>query len=186
MTMVGNMTTAIVLATLSAAAAAADTPKAAAPNAGMSRAECEVWNRELGFSRTVQRHDAAAFAGYVHEGAVFAAGTAAPQRGRAAVIERWTEIIEGKKFALHWHPAYVSIGGDPGIALSSGPAWIEDFDPNAKQRHAISHYTSTWVKDHDGQWRVLFDGSAAPWKPATEEEIAKLVAKQSQSCPQLP
>jgi ketosteroid isomerase-like protein len=158
----------------------------ATPAARMSKTECEVWNRELGFSRTVDAHDATAFAGHVHEGAVFAAGTAAPQRGRAVVVERWKEIIEGKKFALHWHPGYVSIGGDPRIALSSGPAWIEDFDPKTTQRYSTSRYTSTWVKDADGEWRVLFDGSGAPWKPATAEEIAKLAAAKVPTCPESP
>jgi ketosteroid isomerase-like protein len=186
MTMMGNTMMALALALACATTAAAEAPKATEPKPGMTRAECEVWNREAGFSRTVQAHDAAAFAGYVHEGAVFAAGTAAPQRGRAVVLERWKEIIEGKAFALHWHPGFVSIGGDPGIALSSGPAWIEDFDPKATQRWSTSRYTSTWVKDRDGQWRVLFDGSGAPWKPATEEEIAKLAAAQPTTCPASP
>lgn len=176
----------LALAMVSATAAAADAPKAGGSKASMTRAECEVWNREAGFSRSVQAHDAAAFAGYVHEGAVFAAGTATPQRGRAVVLERWKEIIEGRTFALHWHPGFVSIGSDPGIALSSGPAWLEDFDPKAAQRWSISRYTSTWVKDRDGQWRVLFDGSGAPWKPATEEEVAKLAAAQPATCPGLP
>lgn len=182
----GKTTMAIALAMVCATAAAADAPKATEPKAGMTQAECEVWNREAGFSRSVQAHDAVAFAGYVHEGAVFAAGTAAPQRGRAAVVEHWKEIIEGKTFALHWHPGFVSIGGDPAIALSSGPAWLEDFDPKAKQRWSTSRYTSTWVKDHDGQWRVLFDGAGAAWKPATAEEIAKLAAAQPATCPQSP
>lgn len=182
----GKTTMACALAVISVSVHAADGPKAAQTEARMSKAECEVWNRELSFSRTVEAHDAAAFANHVHEGAVFAAGTAAPQRGRAAVLERWTEIIEGKKFALHWHPGYVSIGGDPDIALSSGPAWIEDFDPKTTQRYSISRYTSTWIRDRDGQWRVLFDGSGAPPKPATADEVAKLAAAQATSCPQTP
>ena len=180
--MMGKMTMACALAVISASAHAADTPK----EARMSKTECEVWNRELSFSRSVEQHDAAAFANHVQEGAVFAAGTAAPQRGRSAVLEHWKEIIEGRKFALHWHPGYVSIGGDPGIALSSGPAWIEDFDPKTTQRYSISRFTSTWIKDRDGQWRVLFDGSGAPPKPATAEDVAKLAAAQATTCPQTP
>jgi ketosteroid isomerase-like protein len=165
---------------------AADDAGAREKAAGMSAAECEVWERELSFSKTVARHDEAAFTEHVHAGAVFAAGSAEPQRGRAAVVERWREIIEGKAFALHWRPGHVAIGGDPDIALSSGPAWIEDFDPKATQRWTISRFTSTWVRDKDGRWRVMFDGSSAPPKPATAEEVAKLAASQPATCPRAP
>lgn len=151
--------------------------------AGMSASECEVWERELGFSKTVANHDEKAFVEHLHPGAVFAAGSAAPQRGRAAVLEGWRETIEGRTFALRWHPSHVVIGGDPDIALSSGPAWIEDLDPDTKQRWTITRYTSTWVRDTDGRWRVLFDGAGAPPKPATAEDVAKLVASLPSTCP---
>ncbi|MEO5560717.1 MAG: DUF4440 domain-containing protein [Dokdonella sp.] len=173
--------------TMLSTAALADEPKAAPASAPapvhMSAAECEVWNRELSFSKTVEAHDATAFATHIHSGTVFGAGSPAPVRGRAAVVEHWKEIIEGKKFSLRWHPGFVSIGGDPNIALSSGPAWTEDLDPNTKQRYSISKYTSTWIKDTDGQWRVLFDGAGAPPKPATAADIATLVAAQATTCP---
>jgi hypothetical protein len=70
------------------------------------------------------------------------------------------------------------------MAVSTGPAWTEDFDPNTKQRYSISRFGSVWVKGSDGQWRVLFDGAGAPPKPATAEDIAKLVAAQATTCPQ--
>ena len=171
---------------MTCASACADAPKVQAtpPPAGMSAAECEVWNRERSFARTVEAHDAVAFASHLHAGAVFGAGSPAPIRGRAAVVEGWKEIIDGRKFALRWHPGYVSIGADPDIAVSSGPSWTENFDPASRQRFSISRFTSTWVRGADGQWRVLFDGSGAPSKAATPEEIRKLVAGLSPACPQ--
>jgi ketosteroid isomerase-like protein len=156
---------------------------ASAKAPSMSAAECAVWDRELSFAHSVEAHDAVAFAAHLTAGAVFNAGTSAPTRGRAAVTGDWKEIIEGKTIVVRWHPAHVSIGGDPHIALSSGPAWIEDPDPATKQRYSISRFTSTWVKEADGQWRVLFDGAGAPPKPATAEDIAKLVAAQTATCP---
>jgi len=165
------------------AAAAANAAGAVAKPAAMTAAECEVWSRELSFAKSVEAHDATAFAAHLHSGTVFSAGTAAPVRGRAAVVADWKEIIEGKTIVLRWHPAFVSIGGDPHIALSSGPAWIEDPDPKSKQRYSILHFTSTWVKEPDGQWRVLFDGAGAPPKPASADDIAKLVAQQAAVCP---
>ena len=171
---------------MTGAVAHADAPKvqAAPPPVRMSAAECEVWNRERSFARTVEAHDAVAFASHLHAGAVFGAGSPAPIRGRAAVVDGWKEIIDGRKFALRWHPGYVSIGSDPDIAVSSGPAWTEDFDPAGRQRFSISRFTSTWVRGADGRWQVLFDGAGAPPRAATPDEIRQLVAGLPAACPQ--
>ncbi|MEP7043966.1 MAG: DUF4440 domain-containing protein [Dokdonella sp.] len=170
-----------------AAHAEPPSPTAAATRAPapsrMSAAECEVWNRELSFAQSVEAHDAGAFAAHLHAATVFGAGSATPTRGRAAVTEDWKDIIEGKEIVLRWRPGFVAIGGEPNIALSSGPAWTEDLDPNAKTRYTISRFTSTWVKDSDGQWRVLFDGSGAPPKAASAEDVQKLIAAQPATCP---
>ena len=148
----------------------------------MTAQECEVWNRELSFSKSVENHDARAFEQHLHPGAVFGAGTAAPDRGPDAIVKSWTEIIDGKRFVLRWHPQFVSIGGDPDIALSSGPAWIETPGAPADKRYTISRFTSTWVKDGKGPWRVLFDAGTPP-KIATREQVEALVAAQSPTCP---
>ncbi|MEO5595551.1 MAG: nuclear transport factor 2 family protein [Lysobacteraceae bacterium] len=149
----------------------------------MSAAECEVWNRELSFAYSVEQHDATAFADHIHAGAVFSAGTAEPARGRDAIVEAWQSILVGKDIILRWHPGYVSIGADPKIALLAGPAWIEHTNPAAKHRYTISNFTSTWVRDTDGQWRVLFDGSGGGSTPATADEVAALAAAQPTTCP---
>lgn len=154
----------------------------AAQPAAMSGPECDVWLRERSFAKTVEAHDAGAFAAHLVEDTVFGAAGPAPVRGRAAVVSDWKEIIEGKKFALRWHPQFVSIGADPGIAVSSGPAWTENFDPSATQRFTISRFNSVWARDEDGEWRVLFDGGTPP-KPATAEDVARLVASLPATCP---
>lgn len=148
----------------------------------MTAAECEVWNRERSFAQSVERHDAAAFADHVHRGAVFQAGSAQPLRGRAAVVEAWTPIVNGE-FPLRWHPGFVSIGGDPGIAMSVGPAWVENPDPNAASRFRLGSFVSTWVRDADGTWRVLFDRSAQPLRDATADEVAKVRKNLPPECP---
>ena len=152
------------------------------PPAAMTAAECEVWLRERSFSKTVEAHDAAAFASHLVQGTVFGAASPRPVRGRDAVVADWKEIIEGKAFALRWHPQYVSIGANPDIAVSSGPAWTEDFDPAAAQRFTVSRFNSVWMRESDGQWRVLFDGGTPP-RPATADEVARLIAGLPAACP---
>ena len=154
----------------------------APPAPKMSAAECEVWNRERSFARSVERHDADAFAEHIQRDTVFQAATPEPLRGRASVVEAWAPIVKGE-FPLRWHPGVVSIGGDPDIAMSVGPAWVENPDPKAKSRFRLGSFVSTWVRDDDGAWRVLFDRSAQPMRDATEEDVAKLQQSLPDECP---
>ena len=100
----------LAITTMAAATTLPRRADAAAPApAALSEAECEVWSRERSFARTVEAHDAAAFAAHLAEGSVFGAGGPAPVRGRDAVVADWQPIIDGKLFALRWHPQFVAI-----------------------------------------------------------------------------
>jgi ketosteroid isomerase-like protein len=167
-------------------AAAKPAPPAAPeskPKLSMSVAECAVWDRERSFAASVEHHDIAAFAEHLHAKAVFDAGSTEPTHGRDAIVASWKGIIDGKTVKLGWSPNVVTIGGDGNLAVSRGPDWIEDPRPNAKQRYQIGEFNSIWIRDADGQWRVLFDdGDAAP-HAASADDVAKLVASLPKECP---
>ena len=153
-----------------------------APAPTFSKDECAVWARELGFADSVAQHDAKAFTDFVHPGAVFSANTPRPTRGRAAILEEWTGIIDGSALGLSWYPDVVVIGGEPGVALSSGPALLESRDPKAAHRHSLARFSSTWHRDAHGTWRVLLDGGTAP-RPASDADVAAFRAGRK-TCPQ--
>ncbi|MEO7478684.1 MAG: hypothetical protein ABIT64_05555, partial [Lysobacteraceae bacterium] len=163
-------------------AAVAAQPATSLPT-GMSAAECDVWNRERSFAASVEHHDTAAFADHVQLNAAFDAGSPEPTHGRDAVVTAWKGIIAGTPIKLGWSPGIVTIGGDGNLAISRGPSWIEDPRPEAKSHYHIGEFISTWIKDKDGQWRVLFDGGAAPMHPASAEDVQKLVASLPKECP---
>ncbi len=151
-----------------------------------SAAECTVWRRELAFARTLEVHDAAAFAGFLHAGAVFDAGTPGAVRGRDAVVSRWSGLVAGKDVALRWRPGVVNIGGDPDIAVSRGPFALEDLRPAARVRWRVGQFQSVWVRDRrDGVWRVLFDGSAEAPRPVDDAAAAQrhLDENSAADCP---
>ena len=153
-----------------------------APAPAFSADECAVWQRELGFADSVERHDAKAFAEFVHPGAVFSAKRPHPLRGREAIVQRWAKIIDGTGLKLSWYPTSVVIGGEGDIALSSGPALYESPDPKEAGKASLGGFQSTWHKGADGVWRVLFDDGIEP-KPATEADIAAFRAGRK-TCPQ--
>ncbi len=151
-----------------------------------SPVECEVWNRERSFANSVENHDAKAFADHIDANAAFGAGTRAVLHGRASVIADWKDIIEGKTIKLHWSPAIVTVGGNGTLAISRGPSWMEDLRPGAKAHYRIGEFISTWTKNSDGKWRVLFDSGAAPMHEASADEIAQLAAAIPKSCQMAP
>ena len=93
----------------------------AATPATVPQAECQVWQRELSFARSVADHDAAAFAEHLHPEAAFGVSRT-PTRGRDAITREWMPLIQGTTLKLSWYPAVVTLGGDGRTAYSSGPA----------------------------------------------------------------
>ncbi|HEX7440099.1 MAG TPA: nuclear transport factor 2 family protein [Caldimonas sp.] len=138
-------------------------PAAPAPfKVAHSARECIVWKREQSFARSVETHDARAFAAHVHPDAVFNAGSAEAEHGREPIVRSWAGLIEGRELVLRWRPGVVNIGGDPDIALSRGPYMLEDRRAGAATPFRVGLFQSVWVRDREsGEWRVLFDGSAS-------------------------
>lgn len=147
----------------------------------LTAAECEVWARELAFARSVADHDADAFAGFLHEGAVFGASRDGGTRGRDKITAEWAGLIAGEQIALQWYPAQVAIGGEGDIAYSTGPALYAGKGAQAGQDR-IGGFHSTWHRGADGVWRVLFDDGIAP-RPATAAEVAAFHVGRRESCP---
>jgi len=107
---------------------------ASAAMAAADRAACEVWQRELAFARSVQRHDAAAFAAFLADDSVFDANADTPVRGPQAIVRHWAAILAGKSVRLDWYPQHVVASADGTLATSSGPYLFENLGANAASR----------------------------------------------------
>ena len=151
----------------------------AAPSAD---AACQVWQRELSFAQSVQRHDRAAFAAHVARDAVFDANTPNPTRGRNAIERNWAGILDGKTVRLHWYPHQVVVAHGGTLAYSSGPYLIENRDPRAKAHYMAGHFATTWARGSDGVWRVVFDGGDAA-RPADAAAVAAFDSGRRSACP---
>jgi len=173
---------AVPVPSLAQAAAAGAAPL---PPVVHSAAECAVWRRELSFAKSVEAHDAKAFAAHLHPGAVFNAGSRSPLRGAETVAQAWAGIVEGKEFVLRWRPGVVAIGGDPNIALSRGPSFSETPAADPKERYKVGFFQSVWVRDAaNGEWRILFDRADGPQRAVAtaDEGRAHLAAQSSEEC----
>jgi ketosteroid isomerase-like protein len=176
----------IVIALLFAVAQQSQAQQPAAPQlAPMSAEECAVWERERSFAAALEAHDAAAFAAHLHAGAVFIGGRGELSRGAEAVQRDWSAAIRGEGFQLRWYPQRVVIGGDPDVAHSRGPFWIESSAPDGTPRFVLGQFVSVWRRV-DGEWKVLFDGGGGRPEPASVAEIGAMQAGLEKECPRAP
>ncbi|OOG49153.1 nuclear transport factor 2 family protein [Rhodanobacter sp. C01] len=155
---------------------------AATASSGSDKAACEVWQRELSFAQSVDRHDATAFANHLQADAIFDANTGKPVRGRDAIQKNWAAIIAGETVHLSWYPQHVVVTDDGRVANSSGTYLFEDPAPNAKPRYTIGRFSTVWRRGGDDQWRVAFDGGDEG-KPASDAEAAAFRAGRQMRCP---
>jgi ketosteroid isomerase-like protein len=143
------------LAAALAISSAAPSAEAAAA-AGASNAELagQVRQAEIAFARTMADRDHQAFARHVAEEAIFFGGETV-LRGRGAVADGWARFFEGAEAPFSWAPERVEVLDSGTLALSTGPV----FDPGGKR---VGTFISTWRREQDGVWRVVFDRGCPP------------------------
>ena len=108
----------------------------------------EVKAAETAFAKTMADRRLDQFTDFVAEDAVFMG--AAPNIGRAAIVEKWSGFFKGDKAPFSWAPDAVAAATDGRTAISTGLAR----DPAGK---VISRFTTIWRKDPDGHWRAIVD-----------------------------
>ena len=129
--------------------AAIDTRAATLPSsAELAAITAEVKAAETAFARTMADRRLDQFTDFVAEDAVFVG--AAPNIGRAKIVEKWAAFFKGPQAPFSWAPDAVAVAADGRTAVSTGLAR----DPAGK---IVSRFTSIWRKDPDGHWRVIAD-----------------------------
>ena len=121
----------------------------------------EVRRAEVAFAKAFADRDAAKFFSFVADDATFLGGRTSS--GKKAVVDSWSRFFEGPVAPFSWGPERVAVDATGTIGLSTGPV----FDPDGKHG---GNFTSTWMKQKDGSWKVLFDSGGPP--PANLAETA--------------
>lgn len=120
----------------------------------------EVTAAEIGFAETMAKRDHAAFLEFISEEAVFLNG-GKPLRGKAEIGAYWKRFYTSKDAPFSWKPDLVEVLPSGNLAQSVGPVT----GANGK---IIARFYSTWRREADGKWRVIFDDGydvCAPAKP---------------------
>lgn len=121
----------------------------------------DVRATETAFAKAFADRDKDAFFAFVLDDATFLSPRGM-LRGKEAVVAAWSVYFDGEHAPFSWRPQNVAVSADGTLGLSNGPV----FDPAGK---VIGGFQSTWRKQDDGSWRILFDGSAPA--PATMRAV---------------
>lgn len=122
------------------------------PASAGDRAE-EVRAAEVAFAKAFVDRDAKKFFSYVADNAQFL-GRRNTMHGKQEVIAIWSEFFKPAIAPFHWQPERVVTNADGKLGFSSGPV----FDEAGEQ---TGTFTSTWIRQPDGSWKILFDGGSA-------------------------
>ncbi len=134
---------------LGARPASASTPAAAPDTADHSAAVATVTARERAFAATMAERDFERFLPFISPEAVFLNG-GKPLVGRAAVGAGWRAYFDGPRAPFSWMPEIVVVLASGRLACSEGPV------RNA-EGVLVARFISTWRREDDGEWRVVFD-----------------------------
>jgi ketosteroid isomerase-like protein len=109
----------------------------------------QVRRTETAFAKTMADRDAAAFATFLADEAVFMSNGQAT-RGAKQVAERWKGFFTAPAAPFSWTPEFVEVLDSGRLALSSGPVR----DPFGKR---VGTFNSVWRREANGQWKIVLD-----------------------------
>jgi ketosteroid isomerase-like protein len=133
----------------------------ALPVSAADRTE-EVRATEIAFAKAFADRDAKKFFSYLADDAQFL-GRQKTMRGKQEVIAGWSGFFKSAVAPFRWQPERVVTNAAGDLGFTNGPV----FDETGAQ---IGTFTSTWVRQPDGSWKILFDGgSACPPTKASEQ-----------------
>jgi ketosteroid isomerase-like protein len=140
----------------------------------------EVVCAETSFSRAAERKDRQAFIEFVDPDARFIADRIA--RGREEIAAAWSFAFREDGTDMRWRPATVEVSSDGMLAISRGPYRATSRLDDGTVVENWGTFISTWRRNADGRWQVLFDTGGETGMTPSADDIA--VLNQEPECDQ--
>jgi len=110
----------------------------------------EVRQAEIAFAKAFADRGQAKFFSMVLDDASFIS-LGRTLTGKQAVVDRWSRFFQGPEAPFSWGPERVAVNSAGTIGISTGPVYDT-------KGNIAGNYSSIWLKQPDGQWKILFDG----------------------------
>ncbi len=123
----------------------------------------DVRQTEIAFAKAFEDRDKAKFFSFVADDATFINATST-LRGKEAIVAVWSRYFARPQAPFLWGPDRVTVSADGMLGLSSGPVFLPD------GMH-VGSFVSTWKKQSDGNWKIVFD-SSGPGPAVMQEDVA--------------
>ncbi|KFN49668.1 YybH family protein [Arenimonas composti] len=124
---------------------------------------------ETAFAQTMADRDFDAFAAHIADDAIFVNG-ARPLNGKATILAEWRNYFADAEAPFSWRPETVVVLSSGQLAQTKGPVFAPD-------GNVVAEFRSTWRRDADGTWRVVFDDGACACRRAAPAEAAPAAAE---------
>ncbi|MCU0756931.1 MAG: nuclear transport factor 2 family protein [Xanthomonadales bacterium] len=104
---------------------------------------------ETGFAQSMADRDFERFASYIDDEAVFLNG-GQPLRGKAAILAHWKRYFDAPEAPFAWRPELAEVSAGHSLGSTEGPV-------STLGGQVIARFYSTWKRQPDGRWTVIFD-----------------------------
>ena len=147
---------------LAACGGSSQAPQAPAPGAAMTadtRAADEEAIRaaDLAWSKAAGDKDAAKAASFYAENAVLMPPGGAVTKGRDAIQQAFTTMMQDPNFALSFAPTKIVVAKSGDLAYDLGEFQLTTSDKKKKASTLKASYVVVWGKQMDGSWKALVD-----------------------------
>lgn len=138
----------------------------------------EVRCAEIAFSLAAERRDRERFRASLDPEARFVGRSV--MTGPEEVLRGWEPFFRDDGPRITWRPQFVEVVASGDLAFTRGPFRIDDV-VDGKRVTNWGTFNSTWRRDAEGRWKVLFDaGNSADEAP---EAAVQALLEQENDCP---
>ena len=102
---------------------------------------------------------------YFAENGSMVSGTAAPTTGRDAIRKAMSGLFGDSTFSLRWTPTSAGIFIPGKLGYTVGRSEQRGKDKEGRRVIKRGVYTTLWMKQGDGSWKIIFDTGSSDGPP---------------------
>jgi len=126
---------------------------------------------ESAWTKDINSHDAAKWAAYYADDAVLMIPGMKPMKGKAAILDGLKPFSADPNLSLNFTANTVEVAKSGDLAVTQGNYTMTMTDPVSKNKMTdTGTYETTFKKQADGSWKVVFDANVSDVPPPAPEK----------------